>query len=212
VTLTLLQLINASTDSAIYNGIFSTTFEAVSASTIYSAGFPDKVNVVIGIVNLLAVITPVFILVAVCSTLTVTKDDADLSFFIDRVGFLKQGILAGSIILLFGVIHMAAWTQWPKALIPESDFSKLFEEYVHANCQFWGLAFSLLLVSLYFSSMVVLKARVQCALTTLPGPEERQKWLKDKGFTISFQKHALQLGMMLMPSLAGSLGSVFELI
>lgn len=213
VTLTLLQIISADADSAMYNAIFNTTYAALGLSALISPDFHQKVYWVISVINLLAAMTPVFILVAVCSTFSFEVSDAsELNFFVERVKYLKQGILAGSIILLFGILHMAAWMQWPQTFMEKPEFAKTFLEYVHANSQFWGVSFTLLLISLYIAAMLALKARSLEVLGDHPALEDEGKWLEDNGFTISFQKHASQLGMMLMPTLAGSFGSVFELI
>lgn len=214
VTLTLLQLISADTGSAIYNAIFNSTYAALGLSALISPDFHQKVYWVISVINLLAAMTPVFILVAVCSTFSFEEGDAGdrLNFFVERVNYLKQGITAGSIILLFGVLHMAAWMQWPQTLMENADFQQTFLEYVHANSQYWGVSFTLLLISLYVAAMLALKARSRKVLGDHPDLEDEEKWLEDNGFTISFQKHASQLGMMLTPTLAGSFGSFFEFI
>ena len=213
VVLTVLQILKSSPSSAMYNAIFNTTYETLGLSALYDSDFQQKVYLVISLINLLAAMAPVFILVAVCSTFSFDENEQPvLDFFADRVNYLKQGITAGSIILLFGIIHMAAWMQWPQALMGESAFAKTFLEYVHANSQFWGISFTLLLLSLYITATAALKSRALEVLSDHPGLEDEESWLKDTGFTISFQKHALQLGMMLTPTLAGSFGSVFELL
>lgn len=214
VTLTLLQIIHADHNSAMYNAIFSTTYEALDASSLFSESFQYKVYILINLINFLAALTPVFILVAVCSTISIAEElnPSNLDFYIDRMNYLKQGTTAGSIILLFGIIHMASWMQWPETLFIDADLNKVFSFYISANSQFWGITFTLLLISLYVSAAAFLRAHVQSELNSLPSHLERQKWLQDNGFSISFQKHALQLGMMLTPSIAGSLSSVFEII
>ena len=40
-----------------------------------------------------------------------------LEFFINRMNYLNQGIMIGSTVLLFGIIHMIAWMQWPLAML-----------------------------------------------------------------------------------------------
>lgn len=214
VTLTLLQVVHADPNSAMYNSIFSSTYEALKVSPLFSQVFQQKVYLIIGLINLLAASMPVFILVVVCSSVCIAEEtaDHDMNFFIDRMNYLNQGIAAGSIILVFGIIHMIAWMKWPQSLIGETDFNKALLGSVSATSQFWGVTFTSLLISLYISAVGALKSRVQNALDTLLPSEDRQKWLKDNGFTISFQKHIMQFGMMFMPSLAGSFGSVFELI
>jgi hypothetical protein len=212
VSLTLLQVMQASPSSAIYNVIFSSTYEALDASPLISDGFQRQVYVVICLINLLAAMTPVFILVAVCSTFSMADhaEEPELHLIVERIGYLKQGVVAGSIVLLFGIVHMVAWLEWPKALLGESAFAKVYLAYVHANSQYWGLTFTLLLLSIYFIAMWALNSRVADALEAFPDTASKQKWLNDNSLTMTFQKHALQLGMMLMPTLAGAFDSVLE--
>lgn len=214
VSLTLFQIIQADSHSAMYTAIYSSTYDALGASPVIADGFRHQVFLIINMINLLAAMAPAFILVAVCATFSLDEDSAepDIHLIIERFDYLKQGVAAGSIILLFGIIHMAAWMQWPKALLGETAFAKVFMAYVHANSQYWGVTFTLLLLSIYIAAAVALKARAEDALKTFPDAQARQKWLNDNSLTMTFQKHAVQLGMMLMPTLAGSLDSVFELL
>ncbi len=214
VSLTLFQIIQADSHSAIYTAIYSSTYDALGATPVIANDFRHQVFLVINVINLLAAMAPVFILVAVCATFSLDEDSAepDIHLIIERFTYLKQGVAAGSIILLFGIIHMAAWMQWPKALLGETVFAKVFEAYTRANSQYWGLTFTLLLLSIYIAATVALKTRAEDALKTFPDAQAREKWLNDNSLTMTFQKHALQLGMMLMPTLASSLDSVFEMM
>lgn len=218
VILTLLQVGAANSGDAMYNTIFSTTYEAIQTSSLYQQPFQHYVHVVIIVINILAAMTPVIILIALCSTISLpdTETVPDVDFFIDRMNYLKQGIAMGSIVMLFGIIHMAAWMQWPVALLEgteDNDLNKAFLSTVSATCQFWGITFSLLLISLYGLSTVFLRTQVQNVMNnTFSASENKRQWLEENGFTISFQKHAIQLGMMLTPFLAGSYSSVFGFV
>jgi hypothetical protein len=214
VSLTLLQIIQADSGNAMYDAIFSSTFDALGASPLIAEEFHHQVHVVINLINLLAAMTPVFILVAVCSTFSIDDRDGqpDIHFIVKRINYLKQGVALGSIVLLFGIIHMVAWMQWPKALLGESAFTNPYMNFVHANSQYWGLTFTMLLLSLYIAATLALQTRVEDAVESLSDSASKQKWLNNNQFMVTFQKHALQLGMMLMPTLAGSFDSIFELV
>lgn len=212
VSLLFLQIAQADSSSAMYNTIFSTTYEALSTATFISHSFLQEVYIVITAINFLAAVTPVFILISVCSIFSVAEQQAipTIDYFVERMGYLKQGVAVGSSVLLFGIIHMTAWMQWPAALFEETSFSKALLASIAAFSQFWGITFTLLLISFYIPAAVYLRVRVQPVLDKLSTTQDRQKWLEENGFTISFQKHALQLGMMLTPLLAGSFNAIFE--
>lgn len=215
VCLTLLQIVLADTDSALYIAIYSTTYDALGVSPLIADEFHRQVFWVINLINLLSAMAPVFILVAICATFSIAdhRADPDIHFIAERLDYLKQGVAAGSIVLLFGIIHMVAWLQWPNALLGEnSTFAKVFTSYSHANSQFWGLTFTLLLLSIYIAATVALQTRVEDALDSMPDSAAKQRWLMTNNVTMTFQKHAIQLGMMLMPTLAGSMNSFFEIL
>lgn len=215
VSLTVLQMVQADAGSALYIGIYRTTYDALGASPLIADDFHRQVYLVINLINLLAAMAPVFILVAVCGTFSIAAHhgEPDLQLIAERQDYLKQGVAAGSIVLLFGIIHMVAWLQWPKALMGEnSSFAKVFANYSHANSQFWGLTFTLLLLSIYFAATLALQIRMKDMLESMLESPAKQKWLMTNNFTVNIQKHAFQLGMILMPSLAGSLDSVIELM
>jgi hypothetical protein len=206
VTMTLMQL--GKSDSAMYNNIFDTTYQALNVCPLISQATLSKVYLVISTINLLAAITPVFILMAIsCSIALPHEKEMNLVLFVERMNYLKQGIMIGSLILLFGIIHMDTWMQWPTAMLKESELKNAVLTSLSAISQFWGIAFSLLLISLYTAAALYWRYCTCVFLITSKPDIEVSTWLDNNGFTFSWHKHALQLSAMLTPFLAGSLGA-----
>ena len=214
MTLTLLQIGRADSGSSMYNTIFDTTYQALKVSDLVTDSLLQKIFFIISIINVLAAVTPVFILIAICSTIStpIEMGMPKLEFFIKRVNYQKQGILIGSIVLFFGIIHMVAWMQWPIAMIEESEIKKAALNFFSSISQFWGISFSLLLICLYAAAAIYWQAQTRVALIALQSDVDTTKWLDDNGFTISWQKHALQLSAMLTPFLAGSVNAGINLL
>jgi hypothetical protein len=213
MVLSLLQIGRADSGSAMYNTIFDTTYQALKLSALITESLLHKVFFIISIINVLAAVTPVFILIAICSTISTPIETGlpKLEFFIKRVNYQKQGILVGSIVLFFGIIHMVAWMQWPVAMFEETELKKAALDFFAAISQFWGISFSLLLICLYAVAAIYWQAQTRAALIALHSDVDITKWLDDNGFTISWQKHALQLSAILTPFLAGSFSGGREL-
>jgi hypothetical protein len=203
--LNLWRICTANEQSAMYNNIFSTTYEALAALPFISAALLSKVFAVIVTINIFAAITPVVILMAICSAITLVSEHSErtLAFFTQRVIYLEQGIIIGSMIMLFGIIHMAAWTQWPIAILEDSPLKKSFLTSLSAIYQFWGVAFSLLLFSLYSTAMIYWRGQVRLVLQHSHPDINAKIWLLKNGFNFSWQKQIPQISAMLTPLLAG---------
>jgi len=212
--LALLQIDWADSKSAMYNNIFDTTYQALKASTLITQFLLQKVFIIISTINVLAAVTPVFILTAICSTIY-TPIEAGVpqpEFFIKRMNYLNQGIMIGSMVLLFGIIHMDAWMQWPTAMLDETILKKAALNSFSAVSQYWGISFTLLLICLYASAAIYWRAQTRAALIAMQSDIDVPKWLEDNGFNISWREHALQLSTMLTPFLAGSFSVGKELL
>ena len=151
--------------------------------------------------------SPIFILIAICSTISlpievgVPKPEC----FIKRMKYLNQGIMIGSTVLLFGIVHMNAWMQWPTSMFDaEAEVNKAAINAFAAISQYWGISFTLLLVYLYVSAAIYWQAQTRAALIAMQTDIDIPAWLEDNGFSVSWQKHALQLAAMLTPFIAGS--------
>lgn len=214
MSLTVLQVVGSNETSAMYNNIFDTTYQALKACALISEATLRKIYIVISVINLLAAVTPVFILIAIASViaLPLSADTINEEFFKARMNYLKQGIMIGSLVLLFGIIHMDAWMHWPTVLIDDNDLKTLALAALTAISQFWGVAFSLMLITFYAAAALYWRYRTCNFLKASRPGVDMQAWLDDNGFTFSWHKHALQLSTMLTPFLAGSFSAGMSLL
>jgi hypothetical protein len=174
---------------------------------IFESPLLHKIFIIISTINVLAAVIPVFILIAICSTISLPIEAGvpKPECFIKRMKYLNQGIMIGSTVLLFGIIHMNAWMQWPTSMFDaEAEVNKAAINAFAAISQYWGISFTLLLVCLYVSAAIYWQAQTRVALIAMQTDIDIPAWLEDNGFTVSWQKHALQLAAMLTPFIAGS--------
>ncbi|WP_374089481.1 hypothetical protein [Methylomicrobium lacus] len=214
ISFNLLLLIKADSTNAIYNHIFDTTYQALRVCPLISLTMLNMVHHVILLINLLATVAPVFILIAISCAIASPTDteNLDLKFFVDRMNYLKQGIMIGSLILLFGLIHMDVWMQWPVELIEAPDIKDKVQSSLVVISQFWGIAYSLILISFYATAVYFWRYRTSLYLVLSSPQTDISAWLDDNGFTFSWHKHVLQIGTMLTPFLAGSLRTGLDLL
>jgi hypothetical protein len=200
---------------ALYRAVFSFSYE-----NLRQAG-PQRISeqllryalVVVSIVNVQAMVVPVVALLAACSTLAppMAGPQPDPTFYALQMRRLKEVLAAASAILVAGVLHMGAWLRWPAALIADKDAHEAVLGTALAITLFWGVTFTLMLVSTYLPAALLLANRAQALLqessSNQSGPEPEQ-WLKDHGLFLSLQDHFPQFGLMLAPLLASPLSSL----
>jgi hypothetical protein len=214
IAFNLALLIRADPTHAIYNHVFDTTYQALKACPLVSLATLNKVYGVILIINLLASVTPVFILIAISCAIAPppATENVKLKYFIERMNDLKRGIMLGSLILLFGLIHMDSWMQWPIALMETSSIKESVQSSLVVISQFWGIAYSSILLSLYAAATLYWRYRTRLYLADSSPQIDASAWLDENGFSFSWHKHVLQIGTMLAPFLAGSLRSGLDLL
>ena len=106
---------------------------------------------------------------------------------------------------------MGAWLRWPAALIADKDAHEAVLGTALAITLFWGVTFTLMLVSTYLPAALLLAKRAQALLQESPSNQsepEPAQWLKDHGLFLSLQDHFPQFGRMLAPLLASPLSSL----
>jgi hypothetical protein len=200
---------------ALYRAVFSFSYD-----NLRQAG-PQRISqdllryamTVVSIVNVQALVVPVVALLAACSTLAPPITDARPTpdFCAAQMKRLKEVLGAASAILVAGVLHMGAWLRWPAALIADQAAHEAVLGTALAITLFWGVTFTLMLVSTYLPAALILARRAQALLQesspqqSVPEPEE---WLKDHGLFLSLQDHFPQFGLMLAPLLASPLSSL----
>lgn len=169
--------------------------------------------VVVSIINVQAMVVPIVTLLAACSTLAspVSGVQPDPAFWSLQMRRLKEVLSAASAILVSGVLHMGAWLRWPAALVADSKAHEALLGAALAITLFWGVTFTLMLVSTYLPAAILLARRAQALLLESPpqpSTPDPEQWLKDHGLFLSLQDHLPQFGLMLAPLLASPLSSL----
>lgn len=200
---------------ALYRAVFSFSYD-----NLRQAG-PQRISedllryamVVVSIVNVQFVVVPVVTLLAACSTLAppITGNRPDPEFCAVQMKRLKEVLTAASAILVAGILHMGAWLRWPAALVADKNAHEAMLGAALAITLFWGVTFTLMLVSAYLPAALLLAKRAQALLQDSPSPQSvpvPEEWLKEHGLFLSLQDHLPQFGLMLAPLLASPLSSL----
>jgi len=200
---------------ALYRAVFSFSYDNLRQAGPQRIS-PDLLRyamIVVSIVNVQAMVVPVVALLAACSTLAPPSsgDKPNPEFCAMQLTRLKEVLTAASAILVAGVLHMGAWLRWPAALIADKAAHEAVLGAALAITLFWGVSFTLMLVSTYLPAAFLLAKRAQALLQdsshkeSVSAPEE---WLKEHGLFLSLQDHFPQFGLMLAPLLASPLSSL----
>lgn len=171
------------------------------------------VMVVVSVVNVQSMIVPVVALLAACSTLAppISGLSPDPKFYASQMKRLKEVLTAASAILVSGVLHMGAWLRWPAALVGDKAGQEAVLGTALAITLFWGVTFTLMLVTTYLPAALVLARRAEAVLLRIPSEEDKaepEQWLKEHGLFLSLQDHIPQFGLILAPLLASPLSSL----
>ncbi len=199
----------------LYRAVFSFSYDNLRQAGPQRIGehLLQYAMVVVSVVNVQAMVVPVVALLAACSTLAPPMAGAqpDPEFYALQMRRLKDVLAAASAILVAGVLHMGAWLRWPAALIADKDAHEAVLGTALAITLFWGVTFTLMLVSTYLPAALVLAKRAADLLQETSAQRsvpEPQAWLKDNGLFLSLQDHFPQFGLMLAPLLASPLSAL----
>ena len=200
---------------SLYRAVFSFSYDNLrqAGAQRISEHLLRYAMTVVSIVNVQAVIVPIVVLLAACSTLAppVTGNRPNPEFCASQMKRLKEVLTAAAAILVAGILHMGAWLRWPAALVADKNAHEAMLGAALAITLFWGVTFTLMLVSTYLPAALLLANRAQALLQdgpstqSVPIPEE---WLKEHGLFLSLQDHLPQFGLMLAPLLASPLSSL----
>jgi hypothetical protein len=200
---------------ALYRAVFSFSYDNLKEAgrQRISEDLLHYAMVVVSIVNVQAMVVPVVALLAACSTLAspVSGAQPDPTFWALQMGRLKEVLSAASAILVSGVLHMGAWLRWPAALVADTKAHEALLGAALAITLFWGVTFTLMLISTYLPAAILLARRAQALLLESPrqpSTPDPEQWLKEHGLFLSLQDHLPQFGLMLAPLLASPLSSL----
>jgi len=208
VMLDLLRLRSVDEHSAIYNNIFATTFDWVSASSLIGPSVAESVWIAIISINLLAVLSGIMLLLAICAAVTEPRRDVDnaLDFYLMRDHCLDQSVIIGSLIMLFGMLHMGCWLEWPISILDDSETKKSILGVMSSIYQFWGIAFSVQLLTVYGSATLYWNRRMHEFIAHDQPEVNTKEWLREHGFEFSIRHHAPQFIAIVAPIIAGFSG------
>jgi len=199
----------------LYRAIFGFSYDTLRQAGPQRIGEPllRYVMVVVSVVNIQSMIVPVVTLLSACSTLAspISGQPPDPKFYASQMKRLKEVLTAASALLVSGILHMGAWLRWPAALVTDKTGQEAVLGTALAITLFWGVTFTLMLVSTYLPAALLLARRAEALLldstphVTVLEPEQ---WLKDHGLFLSLQDHFPQFGLILAPLLASPLSSL----
>ena len=210
------MLYSARTQNALYEFIFGFTYKMLMRSEMFSDVFLLHVYIIILIINVLASITPIFLLLAVCATLHLPAgpgkvDPMQLAL---RMRRLKEVINIASAFLVFGILHMSMWLNWTASLVSNPALKSKIAGVAWSISTYWGVAFTLVLTMAYVPSTVYLQNRARELVTKgkmAMETNEAEKWLNEHGFSFTLGNQLLQCVSILAPILAAPISSALKL-
>jgi|GEM_PF-519599 len=196
----------------LYRAVYGFAYLMLTQSGIIDGHLLQFARGIVSLINILAVVVPVFAVLAVCSILAPPpkSQQVDPNFLAKQMRQLNEVLYGGSAILVSGILHMGAWLRWPASLVPNKGSQEALLGAALSITTFWGTTFTMMLIVTYLPAAIHLARRAYDLLTsepytkTIPDPDA---WLKEHGLRLSLEEHFLQFGVLLAPLLAGPLGS-----
>jgi hypothetical protein len=209
-------LYSAQVKNALYELIFGFTYKMLIRSEMFSAVFLLHVYIIILIINILAAVTPVVLLLAVCATLhlPVAPCNMDPTYLAKRMRRLKEVINIASAFLVFGILHMSMWLNWTASLVNETALKSKIAGVAWSISAYWGVTFTLVLTVAYLPSTVYLQNQALKQITRgkkAMEPKEAEQWLNDHGFSFTLSNQLTQCISILAPILAAPISSALKL-
>jgi hypothetical protein len=208
-------LYSAKIENALYDLIYGFTYEMLTQSTLFSEVFLWRVYAIISSINILAAITPMFLLLAISGTLGPVPRHEDPFHLALRLQRLKEIINVASVFLVFGMLHMNMWLSWSASLVREQGLKSEVSNVAWSISAYWGVAFTLVLAVTYVPTTIYLQNRARehlCEGELSMGIKEAEQWLNDHGFSFTLNNQIFQCISILAPFLAVPVGSALKLL
>ena len=207
---------SAKINNALYEFIFGFTYKMLMRSQMFSDVFLLHVYIIVLIINVLASVTPIFLLLAVCGTLHLPTGPGkvDPMQLVLRMRRLKEVINIASALLVFGILHMSMWLNWTASLVSDPALKTKIAGVAWSISAYWGVAFTLVLTVAYVPSTVYLQNRARKLITKGKMAKETkgaEQWLNEHGFSFTLSNQLLQCVSILAPILAAPISSVLKL-
>ena len=112
---------SAMTRDAMFELIYHFSFSTLSAIGFYQPTFLNRIDFLLSLSNILAVVVPCFVLLAASSTLAPSAQNKgdELIHLTTQMRHLKGVLNAGSALLVGGILQMSAWLRWPAGLLSD---------------------------------------------------------------------------------------------
>ncbi len=190
--------------------IFRLTFDTLTISRQYTEVELASISAILDLINILSVLTPVFLIVA-CSCTVIpyhSKNTVSVQRCIQQIRDLKELINLGSAMLVVGTLHIHIWLNLSATLSTTDILVNAINDMSLSISIFWGTAFTVLIAAVYIPMSLAIKANAESALMTEHhNPDKTRKWLEEHGFLFSATKQLPQILAIFAPLLAGSFGS-----
>jgi hypothetical protein len=209
------MLYGAYVQNALYELIFGFTYKMLIRSEMFNSAFLLHVYIIILVINILAAVTPIILLLAVCATLRLPMVPCRLhrDTLAKRMLRLKEIINVGSAFLVFGVLHMGMWLNWTASLVKNPDLTAKIAGAAWSISAYWGVAFTLVLAATYVPSTVYLQNQTMKQITrgkNAMSPAEAEKWLNEHGFSFTLSNQLTQCISIMAPILAAPISSLLK--
>jgi hypothetical protein len=210
-------LYSAKEETALYDLVFGFTYKMLVHSKLFSDIFLLHIHDVIFTINILAAVTPICLLLAVCATLglpTVPDNNNDPMDLASRMRRLKEVINVASAFLVFGILHMNMWLNWSASLFTDPVLTSQVAGLAWSISAYWGVTYTLVLTVTYVPATVYLQKRVQEQITTGETPmatTEAEHWLNEHGFSFTLNNQLPQSISILAPFLIAPISSALKL-
>jgi hypothetical protein len=138
-------------ENALHELVFGFTYKTLVRSGLFSNIFLLHVYIIISTINILAAITPILLLLAVCATVGlpgVPRHDY-LTLVTEQMCRLKEIINIGGAFLVFGILHMNMWLNWTASLVSDPGLRTEISNLAWSISVYWGVTFTLVLAMTY---------------------------------------------------------------
>lgn len=199
----------------LHNMVYGYTHQTLAESGRFSDGFLRQVSTIVFAINILAAAVPIIMLLGACSTAVPPNAQSgdDPSYWARKMAQLKEIVNAGSAYLVFGILHMGVWLQWPAALTGNVELHKSLTQFAHSITLYWGVAFTLLIIATYWPVAYYLHLHAQEALSKNQdalGIDDTDAWLKRHHLSITLSSQLPQLIVMLGPFFSSPLSAMLS--
>lgn len=192
--------------------IFSFTYESLTACGLYSAGELKSVFIILSFINILAVLIPYLGIITGCGVMRYQQSytESRLDNLLVKSKYIKELLIAGSVVMVIGIAHMQLWLSWPISLIQDSSLAEQIDAILLTVSQYWGVIYTLAMTALYLPIAFSLSEQARMVIQTSSDEDIKKhpdRWLEENKMLVSPSGQLPQLIAVIAPMLVGSFGS-----